>query len=457
MTTFAKKIALMSIVESQYQQHLKYVEQFSNFSTYIIHQANSNSKDLADIAEAGCKFVENKPDEEKRMFVRQLEDIHFFFSYCLPFIMIWMYININRKDDFLEGLFEAEDNTYIPDIDELFSILMGIETSLREKIISKLPYKEFNEIRSALNKNDKQSFASIVNNSSYDFRQFAGAVYRFFNFYEIYKLFLNFDSDKDATPYLWYIKDQMTRSSNPSVNKIGKSAIKVSEISHHIGNEKDFVDFLQPFSSYVQELNTIVYRIISEYMDNPTTGYIEEETKILDLVIKDMPTLTIETKGSDPIEVEDQTKKQSNPSSVQVIGQCPLTKNQLARLSQELSDTRPPYLNDKDKNNFMYIFNGESTNEPNFDSRIEWYGNTASLAYLIDKIWNFSTLPSGCANVIAERFEFHDGKKKTTTIIKAKTFNSIKYDARLKAEKNKGGIDHISRIDAIMKKIKTSD
>ena len=447
----------MSIVESQYQQHLKYVEQFSNFSTYIIHQANSNSKDLADIAEAGCKFVGNKPDEEKRMFVRQLEDIHFFFSYCLPFIMIWMYININRKDDFLEGLFEAEDNTYIPDIDELFSILMGIETSLREKIISKLPYKEFNEIISALNKNDKQSFASIVNNSSYDFRQFAGAVYRFFNFYEIYKLFLNFDSDKDATPYLWYIKDQMTRSSNPSVNKIGKSAIKVSEISHHIGNEKDFVDFLQPFSSYVQELNTIVYRIISEYMDNPTTGYIEEETKILDLVIKDMPTLTIETKGSDPIEVENQTKKQSNPSSVQVIGQCPLTKNQLARLSQELSDTRPPYLNDKDKNNFMYIFNGESTNEPNFDSRIEWYGNTASLAYLIDKIWNFSTLPSGCANVIAERFEFHDGKKKTTTIIKAKTFNSIKYDARLKAEKNKGGIDHISRIDAIMKRIKTSD
>jgi len=451
------KILKMSIA-SQYQQHIKYVERFNNFSAYILHQSNELSKEIEAFAEEGCELVENKSDEEKRLYLRQMQDVHFFCSFCMPFIMIWIYITLNRRDDLLEELFgeKANDTTYIPDIDELFSVLMAFDVPVRDKIINRLPYKEFNGIKIALDSNDKQTFASMVNNSSFDFRTFAGVVRRFANFYEIYTLLLNFENCGEETkPYLWYVTEQMmAKSTNPSVSKIGKSTVKVSEMSSHVTDKKDFVIFLESFSSYVQELNKLAYRIISEYKENPTTDYIEEETKVLNLVLEDMPVMENDAKKENTLaeKVEEKTKDvYSIPAKNCIIGQCPLTKDQLARLSDELSQTSPPYLDSKDKNSFMYLFKGESTNMPDFNSRISWYGNKAALAYLLKSIWNFDNLPKGSAKVIAERFVFHEGKP----IIKDITLKTIHFYDDLKTVKENGGIDHIKKIDEIMNKIKT--
>lgn len=451
------KILKMSIA-SQYQQHIKYVERFNNFSAYILHQSNELSKEIEAFAEEGCELVENKSDEEKRLYLRQMQDVHFFCSFCMPFIMIWIYITLNRRDDLLEELFgeKANDTTYIPDIDELFSVLMAFDVPVRDKIINRLPYKEFNRIKIALDSNDKQAFASMVNNSSFDFRTFAGVVRRFANFYEIYTLLLNLENGGEETkPYLWYITEQMTKSTNPSVSKIGKSIFMVSEMSSHVANEKDFVLFLESFSSYVQELNKLAYRIISEYNENPTTDYIEEEIKVLNLVLEDMPVWENNTKEKTPAEkVKEKTEDAySVPAKNCIIGRCPLTKDQLARLANELSQTLPPYIDSKDKNSFMYVFNGEYINTPNFDSVIKWYGSTASLKYLLTKVWNLN-LPSGYAKKITERFTFYT-KSKFSPITADTFLSDSKYIKRLVKEKEKGGIDHIKKIDEIMNKIKT--
>lgn len=445
-------------IASQYQQHIKYVERFNNFSAYILHQSNELGKEIEAFAEEGCELVENKSDEEKRLYLRQMQDVHFFCSFCMPFIMIWIYITLNRRDDLLEELFgeKANDTTYIPDIDELFSVLMAFDVPVRDKIINRLPYKEFNGIKIALDGNDKQSFASMVNNSSFDFRTFAGVAHRFANFYEIYTLLLNFENDGEETkPYLWYVTEKMAKSTNPSVSKIGKLTFKVSEMSSHVTNEKDFLIFLESFSSYVQELNKLAYRIISEYKENPTTDYIEEEIKVMNLVLEEMPVLENNTKENTSAEKakENTEDAYSVPAKNCIIGQCPLTKDQLARLANELSQTLPPYIDSKDKNSFMYVFNGEYINTPYFDSVIKWYGSTASLKYLLTKIWKLK-LPSGYAKIITERFTFHT-KGKFSPITADTFLGDSKYIKRLFKEKENGGIDHIKKIDEIMNKIKT--
>ena len=453
------KILKMSIA-SQYQQHIKYVERFNNFSAYILHQSNELSKEIEAFAEEGCELVENKSDEEKRLYLRQMQDVHFFCSFCMPFIMIWIYITLNRRDDLLEELFgeKANDTTYIPDIDELFSVLMAFDIPVRDKIINRLPYKEFNGIKNALDSNDKQTFASMVNNSSFDFRTFAGIVRHFANFYEIYTLLLNFENGGEETkPYLWYVTEQMAKSTNPSVSNIGKSTVKASEMSSHVTDKKDFGIFLESFSSYVQELNKLAYRIISEYKENPTTDYIEEEIKVLNLVLEDMPVWENNTKENTPAEkVKEKTEDAySVPAKNCIIGQCPLTKNQLARLANELSQTLPPYIGSKDKNSFMYIFRGEYTNEPDFGTKIKWHGSTASLLYLLHQIWEGKDLPSGYADVIAERFVFYD-KKNFISVKGVSLLNQSNYKERLNKEKENGGIDHITKTDEIIKKIKTN-
>lgn len=447
-------------IASQYQQHIKYVERFNNFSAYILHQSNELSKEIEAFAEEGCELVENKSDEEKRLYLRQMQDVHFFCSFCMPFIMIWIYITLNRRDDLLEELFgeKANDTTYIPDIDELFSVLMAFDIPVRDKIINRLPYKEFNGIKNALDSNDKQTFASMVNNSSFDFRTFAGIVRHFANFYEIYTLLLNFENGGEETkPYLWYVTEQMAKSTNPSVSKIGKSTVKASEMSSHVTDKKDFGIFLESFSSYVQELNKLAYRIISEYKENPTTDYIEEEIKVLNLVLEDMPVWENNTKENTPAEkVKEKTEDAySVPAKNCIIGLCPLTKNQLARLANELSQTLPPYIGSKDKNSFMYIFRGEYTNEPDFGTKIKWHGSTASLLYLLHQIWEGKDLPSGYADVIAERFVFYD-KKNFISVKGVSLLNQSNYKERLNKEKENGGIDHITKTDEIIKKIKTN-